>query len=116
LVLAAVTFSANIAGTGSISGALAAIYEYHATGGGWCCCKTLTHTQPQPTSVASKSPREAGGWTAELPSPRFPTLEDIAGIGKSSTITAKKLDYLARHKSSAMLRQGCCKVAPLNPT
>jgi hypothetical protein len=36
LVLAAVTFSANIAGTGSISGALAAIYEYHATGGGWC--------------------------------------------------------------------------------
>jgi hypothetical protein len=27
---------------------------------------------------------------------QFPTLEDIAGIGKSSTITTKKPDYLAR--------------------
>jgi len=26
---------------------------------------------PQPTSVASKSPREAGGWTAEPPSSAF---------------------------------------------
>ena len=56
LVLAAVTFSANIAGTGSISGALAAIYEYHATGGGWCCCKTLTRTKVDPFVKTLEAP------------------------------------------------------------